>query len=75
MDGIFGLVVVNSLMVMVGGIVVVLVVGCNDLGFIYNGLLVGLVVVCVGLDLMYLIGFLIVGGVVGGLFVFVFIIV
>lgn len=67
--------VVNFLLVMVGGIMVLLLIGCNDLGFLYNGLLVGLVVVCVGFDLMYLIGVLVIGLVVGVLFVWVFIVI
>ncbi|MGB3620819.1 ammonium transporter [Ketobacter sp. MCCC 1A13808] len=72
LDGISGLVAVNSLMAMVGGTVVALVVGRNDPGFIHNGPLAGLVAVCAGSDLMHPIGSLIVGGVAGGLFVFVF---
>ena len=72
MDGISGLVAVNSLMAMVGGTIVAMVVGRNDPGFIHNGPLAGLVAVCAGSDLMHPIGSLIVGGVAGGLFVAVF---
>jgi len=46
MDGISGLVAVNSLMAMVGGTLVAMVVGKNDPGFIHNGPLAGLVAVC-----------------------------
>lgn len=72
LDGISGLVAVNSLMAMVGGIVVAMVVGKNDPGFIHNGPLAGLVAVCAGSDLLHPIGALIIGGVAGGLFVYVF---
>jgi Amt family ammonium transporter len=72
LDGISGLVAVNSLMAMVGGIVVAMVVGKNDPGFIHNGPLAGLVAVCAGSDLLHPIGALFVGGVAGGLFVFIF---
>lgn len=72
MDGISGLVAVNSLMAMVGGTIVAMLVGKNDPGFIHNGPLAGLVAVCAGSDLMHPIGSLIVGGVAGGLFVLVF---
>jgi ammonium transporter, Amt family len=67
-----GLVAVNSLMAMVGGTLVAMVVGNKDPGFIHNGPLAGLVAVCAGSDIMHPIGALVVGGVAGGLFVFVF---
>jgi Amt family ammonium transporter len=47
-DGISGLVAINSLMAMVGGTLAALVVGRNDPGFVYNGPLAGLVAVCGG---------------------------
>ncbi|MCE2572301.1 ammonium transporter [Motilimonas eburnea] len=72
MDGISGLVAVNSLMAMVGGIIVSLLMGKNDPGFIHNGPLAGLVAVCAGSDLMHPVGALITGGVAGGLFVVLF---
>lgn len=72
LDGISGLVAVNSLMAMVGGTIVAMIVGRNDPGFIHNGPLAGLVAVCAGSDLLHPIGALIVGGVAGGLFVYVF---
>jgi ammonium transporter, Amt family len=71
-DGISGLVAVNSLMAMVGGTLVALFVGRNDPGFIHNGPLAGLVAVCAGSDLMHPIGALVTGGVAGGLFVGMF---
>lgn len=64
-----GLVAINSLMAMVGGILAALVVGRNDPGFVHNGALAGLVAVCAGSDIMHPIGALIVGGIAGALFV------
>lgn len=71
-DAIAGLVAVNSLMAMVGGILVATVVGRNDPGFVHNGPLAGLVAVCAGSDLMHPLGALITGGLAGGLFVYTF---
>lgn len=71
--GISGLVAVNSLMAMVGGILAALIVGRNDPGFVHNGPLAGLVAVCAGSDLMHPIGALITGVVAGALFVKLFI--
>ncbi len=67
-----GLVALNSLMAMVGGILSALLVGRNDPGFIHNGALAGLVAVCAGSDIMHPIGSFIVGGVAGALFVYLF---
>ncbi|MFT6529890.1 MAG: Amt family ammonium transporter [Psychrosphaera sp.] len=72
LDGISGLVAVNSLMAMVGGIIASLYFGKNDPGFIHNGPLAGLVAVCAGSDIMHPIGSLVVGLVAGGLFVWLF---
>ncbi|MBK6744523.1 MAG: ammonium transporter [Hydrogenophilales bacterium] len=67
-----GLVAVNSLMAMVGGILAALVVGKNDPGFLHNGPLAGLVAVCAGSDLMHPAGALVTGGIAGALFVWMF---
>jgi ammonium transporter, Amt family len=72
LDGISGLVAVNSLMAMVGGTLVAMLLGKNDPGFIHNGPLAGLVAVCAGSDLMHPIGALFVGGFAGALFVVMF---
>lgn len=72
LDGVTGLVAVNSLMAMVGGLVIALLVGRNDPGFIHNGALAGLVAVCAGSDVMHPIGALVTGGLAGGLFVWGF---
>jgi Amt family ammonium transporter len=71
-DKISGLVAVNSLMAMSGGIIVALAVGRNDPGFVHNGPLAGLVAVCAGSDIMHPIGALVTGGVAGALFVYMF---
>lgn len=71
-EGIAGLVAINSLMAMVGGILVATIVGRNDPGFVHNGPLAGLVAVCAGSDLMHPLGALITGGIAGGLFVYTF---
>jgi Amt family ammonium transporter len=73
LDGISGLVAVNSLMAMVGGTLAALFVGRFDPGFLHNGPLAGLVAVCAGSDLMHPIGALATGIVAGGLFVWAFI--
>jgi len=64
-----GLVAVNSLMAMVGGILVSLVVSDRDPGFVHNGALAGLVAVCAGSDKFHPIGAFIVGGVAGYIFI------
>jgi Amt family ammonium transporter len=72
MDGISGLVAMNSLMAMVGGILAALWFGKNDPGFIHNGPLAGLVAVCAGSDVMHPIGSLLVGLIAGWIFVKLF---
>lgn len=71
-DKISGLVAVNSLMAMVGGTLAAVLLGRNDPGFAYNGPLAGLVAVCAGSDLMHPAGALVVGGVAGAIFVWLF---
>ena len=71
-DAITGLVAVNSLMAMVGGILAALLAGKNDPGFVHNGPLAGLVAVCAGSDIMHPLGALVTGAVAGGLFVWTF---
>jgi len=72
LDKISGLVAVNSLMAMVGGTLAALWAGKNDPGFVHNGPLAGLVAVCAGSDLMHPLGALLVGGLAGALFVYMF---
>jgi Amt family ammonium transporter len=71
-DAISGLVAVNSLMAMVGGILAALLAGRNDPGFVHNGPLAGLVAICAGSDIMHPIGALVTGAVAGALFVWTF---
>ncbi|MBL4614248.1 MAG: ammonium transporter [Magnetovibrio sp.] len=71
-EGITGLVAINSLMAMAGGILAAVVAGKNDPGFIHNGALAGLVAVCAGSDIMHPLGALVVGVVAGVLFVWGF---
>ncbi len=67
--GVSGLVAINSLMAMVGGILAALVAGRNDPGFVHNGALAGLVAVCAGSDLFHPIGAFVVGAAAGVIFV------
>lgn len=71
-QGISGLVAVNSLMALVGGTLAAFVFGKNDPGFVHNGPLAGLVAVCAGSDVMHPLGALATGAVAGGLFVWAF---
>ena len=71
-DGISGLVAVNSLMAMVGGTLTAGLAGRNDPGFVHNGPLAGLVAICAGSDIMHPLGALVTGGVAGALFVYCF---
>lgn len=67
-----GLIAINSLMAMVGGILTALIVGRNDPGFVHNGALAGLVAVCAGSDIMHPMGAFVVGGIAGVIFVVLF---
>ena len=67
--GVSGLVALNSLLAMVGGIVAATILGKSDPGFVHNGALAGLVAVCAGSDVMHPIGALVVGAVAGAIFV------
>lgn len=67
-----GLVAINSLMAMAGGILTSWLVGRNDPGFAHNGALAGLVAVCAGSNVMQPLGSLAVGGAAGVLFVYAF---
>ncbi len=72
LEGVSGLVAMNSLLAMAGGIIAAVIAGDNDPGFVHNGALAGLVAVCAGSDLMHPVGSLITGGIAGVIFVYVF---
>jgi Amt family ammonium transporter len=64
-----GLVAINSLLAMVGGIAAATIASKADPGFVHNGALAGLVAVCAGSDVMHPIGALITGAIAGVIFV------
>jgi ammonium transporter, Amt family len=72
LSGVTGLVAMNSLLAMAGGIIAALIAGENDPGFVHNGALAGLVAVCAGSDVMHPVGSLITGCVAGVIFVYAF---
>jgi len=67
-----GLVAMNSLLAMVGGLIAATIVGKNDPGFVHNGALAGLVAICAGSDIVHPLGALAIGVVGGTIFVFGF---
>jgi Amt family ammonium transporter len=67
--GVSGLVALNSLLAMVGGIIAAAFLGKSDPGFVHNGALAGLVAVCAGSDVMHPLGALAVGAIAGVIFV------
>jgi Amt family ammonium transporter len=69
LQGITGLVAMNSLFAMAGGIISALVISKNDPGFIHNGALAGLVAICAGSDQVHPIGALAIGVIAGIIFV------
>ena len=69
LQGISGLVAINSLFAMAGGIISALMVSKNDPGFIHNGALAGLVAICAGSDQVHPFGALVIGAIAGIIFV------
>nr|WP_281357378.1 ammonium transporter [Thiomicrorhabdus cannonii] len=72
-EGIQGLVAMNSLMAMVGGILAATFLGNKDPGFVHNGPLAGLVAICAGSDVVSPLGALAIGAIAGALFVKAFV--
>ncbi len=72
LGGISGLVAVNSLAAMVGGVLCALVASSNDPGFVHNGALAGLIAICAGSDLVHPIGAFFIGGLGSLIFVYGF---
>ena len=70
--GISGLVAVNSLFAMVGGVLFALVFSRNDPGFIHNGALAGLIAICAGSDVVHPFGAFFIGGIASLIFIFGF---
>ncbi|MDQ6962425.1 MAG: ammonium transporter [Mariprofundaceae bacterium] len=68
-DGASGLVAMNSLLAMVGGLIAATIVGKNDPGFVHNGALAGLVAICAGSDIVHPLGALSIGVIGGVIFV------
>jgi ammonium transporter, Amt family len=71
-SGISGLVAVNSLFAMVGGIIFALIFSKNDPGFVHNGALAGLIAICSGSDVVHPFGALFIGGIAAVIFIFGF---
>jgi Amt family ammonium transporter len=72
LEGISGLVAVNSLLAMVGGVLFALVAGRNDPGFVHNGALAGLIAICAGSDLVHPVAAFAIGGLGALIFVYGF---
>ncbi len=72
LTGISGLVAVNSLMALVGGVLFALIAGRNDPGFLHNGALAGLIAICAGSDLVHPLAAFFMGGIGALIFVFGF---
>lgn len=71
-EGISGLVAVNSLFAMVGGILFALIFSKNDPGFVHNGALAGLIAICAGSDVVHPFGAFFIGGIGALIFIFGF---
>jgi len=71
-NGISGLVAVNSLLAMVGGVLFALLAGKNDPGFTHNGALAGLIAICAGSDIVHPIAAFFIGGIGALIFVYGF---
>lgn len=69
-EGISGLVAVNSLFAMVGGLLSAIVFSRNDPGFVHNGALAGLIAICAGSDIVHPFGAFFIGAV--GALIFIF---
>jgi len=67
-----GLVAVNSLMAMVGGLLAGVLVSRNDAGFTHNGALAGLIAICAGSAVVHPLAAFIIGAIGGLIFYFMF---
>jgi Amt family ammonium transporter len=71
-EAISGLVAVNSLFAMVGGILFGLVFSKADPGFVHNGALAGLIAICAGSDIVHPFGAFFIGGIGALIFIFMY---
>ena len=71
-ESISGLVAVNSLFAMVGGILFALVFSKNDPGFLHNGALAGLIAICAGSNIVHPFAAFFIGGIGSVIFIFGF---
>jgi len=69
-EGISGLVAVNSLFAMVGGILFAVIFSRNDPGFVHNGALAGLIAICSGSDVVHPFGAFFIGGIGAVIFIY-----
>ena len=69
-EGISGLVAVNSLFAMVGGVLFAVIFSRNDPGFVHNGALAGLIAICAGSDIVHPFGAFFIGGIGSLIFIF-----
>jgi len=72
LNGISGLVALNSLAAMIGGVLFALVASRNDPGFVHNGALAGLIAICAGSDIVHPIAAFFIGGLASLIFVYGF---
>jgi Amt family ammonium transporter len=71
-EGISGLVAVNSLLAMVGGVLFAVVLSKNDPGFVHNGALAGLIAICAGSDIVHPLAAFLIGGIASVIFIYGF---
>lgn len=69
-EGISGLVAVNSLFAMVGGVLFAVIFSKNDPGFVHNGALAGLIAICAGSDIVHPFGAFFIGGIGSLIFIY-----
>lgn len=72
LDGVMGLVALNSLMAMVGGTMSGLISSKNDVGFTHNGALAGLIAICAGVNVVHPLAALFIGITAGLIFRYAF---
>ncbi len=72
LEAVQGLVALNSLMALVGGLLAALALGKGDPGFAHNGALAGLVAICAGSDVVQPVSALFIGAISGAIFVYLF---